>query len=466
MDSNSTVGAELRALGRKWERLTEVPESPRSLMNVIEYSLGSQRKAEVYVNRLLRYFLDPEEPHGMGTEFLRAFLDALPDDCGFREGIYDLSAVSVDDQVSVTEVADGTTTSTGIVDLVIEVPNEWFLVIELKFSAKDTQTEFYYRDATAVGGRPKADYESGTYYLYVHQQDEPEANEPNFANWTWSALSNEVLEPFLVANASRFPQRTVAQLHEFNDDIGTISGMTDHEENEREKVALYLDHYEAITDVSEAFDQAWERFTDEWGTRLGDRLEEDGSCSYSNPQEHVTAVEIDRQSSTRGTWNFRSSSSDWGMIFKDGWWRHTDDLAGMRRSRPDDRSDVRIGFHHRLGRNRDLAIEARTLKIYFRNMGANDQSFIDSFSNAFDEREAEIAALLPDSAEVTGYKKDKLVATYDIEAGTHEDFFAAYTAALKRAFLDLVVANEDLIEVIDEAFSESIAEVYDVSVDS
>ena len=52
----------------------------------------------------------------------------------------------------------------------------------------------------------------------------------------------------------------------------------------------------------------------------------------------------------------RSSSSDWGTIFKDGWWQHTDELEGIIYERPDDRNDVRIGFHHRLGRNRDLAV--------------------------------------------------------------------------------------------------------------
>ncbi|MWG34545.1 hypothetical protein [Halomarina oriensis] len=65
----------LRALSERWEVITERPGSPRSTMNVVEYGLGKRRRAEVYVNRLLRYLLDPEEPHGMDTEFLDASFD-------------------------------------------------------------------------------------------------------------------------------------------------------------------------------------------------------------------------------------------------------------------------------------------------------------------------------------------------------------------------------------------------------
>jgi hypothetical protein len=430
-------------------------------MNVIEYSLGNQRKAEVYINRFLKYLLDPEEPHGMGTELLRAFLDSLPAECEFQEDTYDLSDVVVDEQVWVTENEEGTEVSSGIVDLFIEVPNEWFLMIELKFSAEDTQTEFYYRDATHVGGVPKKDYESGTYYLYLHPHNRNTANEPEFSNWTWRALSRDVLEPFIIENGSRYPQRTVAQLHEFKDDIANITGMTEQQENEREKIALYLEHYDAVRDISSSFDEAWERFTDEWAPRLGKTLENNGRGSSSNVGEHVTQFDLSRKDGEVERWNFRSSSSDWGMIFKEGWWRHTDELGGSIQGRPDDRNDVRIGLHHRLGRNRDDAIGERTLKVYFRNMGANDQKFIDAFSERFDAKGQAIDDALPGRADITGNKKDKIVVSYDIDAH-NQDFFSAYVAALETAYVELVADNEHLISLIDTIFTESLAEVYEL----
>lgn len=43
----------LRNFARRWEQINEIPESPRSLLSVIEHSLGRRRKTEVYVNRML-----------------------------------------------------------------------------------------------------------------------------------------------------------------------------------------------------------------------------------------------------------------------------------------------------------------------------------------------------------------------------------------------------------------------------
>lgn len=50
-------------------------------------------------------------------------------------------------------------------DLVLDIPYEWFL-IELKFSAAETGTEFYSR-ATHLDSVAVDDYESGQYYLLV-----------------------------------------------------------------------------------------------------------------------------------------------------------------------------------------------------------------------------------------------------------------------------------------------------------
>jgi len=94
-----------------------------------------------------------------------------------------------------------------------------------QISAEDTQTEFYRQDVTHIDGVPKDDYESGAYYLYLHQDDRPDANDPEFSNWTWTAFVETVLTDFIVENAPRYPQRTVVQLHEFADDIRSITGM-------------------------------------------------------------------------------------------------------------------------------------------------------------------------------------------------------------------------------------------------
>jgi hypothetical protein len=465
---------DLRSLNRKWEEITDVPETPRSVMNVIEHSLGSQRKAEVYTNRLLRYFLDPEEPHGMETEFLKAFLEGLPDECGFDEDTYDLSNVEVDDQVIVSKTVeeDGheEKVSTGEVDLVIESPNEWFVLIELKFSAGEnnlrgeglSQTENYY-DASHIDGNPTEEYESGQYYLYLHQHDKPSAEEDEFSNWTWKDLIDGVLEKFIVENSPRYPQRTVAQLREFVDDLQEISGMTERQESEREKIELYLEHYDAIKDVTDTFDERWGEFTDEWANRLAERLRGDDVVRYLEPEgvtsNKTAVVELNDEDAT--TWVFRAKSSQWAYLFKKGWWRRTDNLNKINDRPSDDGNDVRVGFHHHLGKNsRENAIRDNELIFYFRNTGSNDREFKDTFEQEFYSRDEELASSFPEVAEITGNKLNMSEAVYDIRVDAHDDFFEAYIAALQRAFEDHVVENERLVSLLDDACEDAIDEVY------
>ena len=487
---DSGLKSELWDLEQQWEQITDVPETPRSLMNVVEYGLGSNRRAEVYINRLLRYFLDPEEPHGLQREFLKAFLNGLPDECAFDEDTHDLSSANVDEQVYVRMTADenptGDTERTGSVDLVLEAPNEWFLMTEIKFWAGEnnvgseglSQTEFYY-EAPRFGGQLKEEYESG-YYIYMYPSEEPEAEEDGFTNWTWESFLDDVFWEFLRKNSPRYPQRTVAQLREFNDDVEEIANMTDQQANQREKIELYLEHYDAIKDVSETFDTRWETFTDEWGNRLGETLETEGEVDLHrwNPNGSSNN-EIDRQMSAclnevedPGLWSFlapnpetldrandpdlwvfRAKKDDWAHVFKYGWWKWTDGLADRIDSGGD---DVRIGFHHRLGRNRDLAVGDHTLKFYFRNMGGNEQDFIDEFCENFYQREKEIDALVPPSAEVTGNKRNMIKAKYGIPVEHHDTFFEAYIAALKQAFVEHIAENEELVTEISSAYDESL----------
>lgn len=239
MGAQSDLRSQLIEFEDKWRHITATPESPRTLMNVIEYTLGKQIRGEVYVTRLLRYLLDPEEPHGMGDEFLRAFLDELRahqrragvEDRVFSEDVYDLSDVDVDDQVGLgIGAADGNSRdSSGLVDIVVDAPNEWFALIELKFSATEnnrfgdgpSQTEAYSR-ATHVGEQPKDEYESGGYYVYLHRQDTAVSADPAFTDWTWSSFIDHTLADFIATNGSRYPHRTVVQLQELQDDIRTF----------------------------------------------------------------------------------------------------------------------------------------------------------------------------------------------------------------------------------------------------
>lgn len=232
-NDDSGLAADLQTLDRTWRSIISSPDEPRSTMNVIEYGLGEQRRAEVYVNRLLRYLLDPTEPHGMGADFLNAFLQALPETAEFDEDTLDLSDVRVTEQVPIDDRTDPGA-STGYADLVFDIPNEWFLLVELKFSAEETGTEFYSR-ATHVDGVAVDNYESGRYYLFFHQHDRPQASSSTFANQSWRTFVRGVLDDFLTENALRYPQRTTTQLHDLRDDLQSITNMTSHSAADQKK---------------------------------------------------------------------------------------------------------------------------------------------------------------------------------------------------------------------------------------
>ncbi len=443
-ETDPDLQTELKTLTDHWERIVEVPETPRSVMSVIEYSLGAQRRAEVYVNSLLRYFLDPDAPHGMREELLRTFLNELPAETEFTEDIHDLSKVQVADQVSIRNTSKPAGDTPGYVDLVIEAPNEWFLLVEIKFGAGEnnldgpgaSQTEFYYR-ATHFDDQPKSDFESGHYYLFIHPDDEPPARECEFTNWTWEEITSSLIEPFLLENAPRYPHRTVVQLRELLDDVQEIIGMTEHQATQQEKIELYLDHYEAIQDVRAAFEDRWEAFAENWPNRLRQALENDG---------------ID----TTG-WHFRAHNIDWGHIFKHGWWRRQSDLESI--SDRDVGNDARVQLIHRLEGNREAALGDRTLYFYFRNAGSNDQTFIEAFDENFTNAETEIQNQLPDASELTGEKRNLIEAEYDIRVDENNDFFEAYIEALKRAFIDHVTENDELVAELDSVYEDAI-EIY------
>ena len=307
-----------------------------------------------------------------------------------------------------------------------------------------SQTEFYYAESELEGHWDE--YESG-YHLYMHSSNQAEAEEEAFANWTWEDFLDDVFEGFVQENAPRYPQRTVAQLREFSDDIKEIVRMTDQQANEREQVELYLDHYDAIEGVRDTFNDRWERFTKEWGSLLGEALEKESEADGNDwnarvvkyedlceevkdhldevdNRDHWTFVETNYGSSDKESdselWVFRATHPDWAYIFKYGWWKRTDTL----RNRIDrDSPDARVGFVHRMERKRDLALRDHTLGFNFRNMGANPQEFASDFSEEFDRRENEngkISRHTPQPEAITGNKGNKIKATYNISVDHHD----------------------------------------------
>lgn len=455
-NDDSGLAADLQTLDREWRSIISSPAEPRSTMNVIEYGLGEQRRAEVYVNRLMRYLLDPAEPHGMGADFLEAFLQGLPATAAFDEDTLDLSDVRVTEQVPIDDREDPDA-STGYADLVLDIPNEWFLLVELKFSAEETGTEFYSR-ATHVDGVAVDEYGSGQYYLFLHQHDRPQASSDTFANQSWRTFVSDVLDDFLTENALRYPQRTTTQLHDLRDDLQSITNMTTNSASDQEKIALYLEHVDAIEDVQAVFDDAWESYATVWDRDVAQLLTDTEPEVHRLEGEHYPEVSVSRPDRDDERWIFRANGGDWQHVFKYGWYKHETSLEKLA-DRAEDSNDLRIGFYHRMGRNRDLATREQKLKFSFRNMGSNPTAFRDIYAELFYDRRNEFEELLGDTEGlVTGNKLTLIEATYDIPVDSYEDYFDAYTAALHEAFGDLICTEPDLIQLMGETFERAVAE--------
>lgn len=445
------LSTRLARLTQSLDAISEVPEQPRSTMDVIEYGLGNQQRAEVYVNRLLTYFLDPTASHGMGEEFLRRFLQELPASLRFDEDLYDLSDVRVNEQVS---IEDGETRK--YPDVVVDVPGEWFLLIELKFSAAETGTEFY-GQAPQLGDQIVAEYESGHYYLYLHQRDKPTASSSAFANWTWLSFVEAVLDTLLTDDAPRYPQRTAAQLHELKDDLASITGMSDKETATNEKIELFIEHADAIEAVSTAFDEAWESYSERWDERLADALVEAYSDDVQGHLENTyPEVTVNRADAEGDRWILRATGGDWQHLHKYGWYKHAETFENLA-DRAEGNNDLRIGFYHRMGKHRDAAIHDQKLHVMFRNMGSNPSEFKDIYSDRFDIETDRIREMLAETnATLTGNKLTKITATYELPVDSTGDFFEAYTKALREAFDELIIDQPELIQLLDTTFEDAI----------
>lgn len=479
MSDETDVATSLRRLTTEWEQISEIPATPLSTMAVIEHSLGSQRKAEEYVNRFLRYFLNPEAPHGMREEFLRGFLRSLPVESEFIRDSRDLAEVNVKDQVPIrrgdTDEKTGdedinndgeetddeviTDDEKGIVDLVIQAPNDWYLIVELKFYAGEnnlrgeglSQTEYYY-DADRVEDTPKSTYDLGGEYVYLYPEEEDPSRECGFTDWTWEDFVQDFLSGFLARNTVRYPQRTTSQLQAFDTDIRDLIGMDRNEPDNDEKFGLYIEHYEAITDVAETFESEWERFGNNWPDELHRRLEADEQ--------------------TTDEWTFYQKTSDWAHLFKDGWWKALVDVDSTTTldelpnvdTRADHLDDLRISLVHRMENNLDQVIQHDTLKLHFRNCGSNPRPFRKAFQKTIEDSKGEIEELLPDAededfsgieATFTNKMTEFIRVDYKINRQDNDDLRDAYVDALERASKELLFDRPALLEAIEGAYEEA-----------
>lgn len=231
--------------------------------------------------------------------------------------------------------------------------------------------------------------------------------------------------------------------------------MNDRSSTTEEKVELFLEHVDAITDVTDTFQEEWEDYSERWGVAMQESLAHESVEPDRETEAGYPTVSVDRDDD-RERWILEDSGGDWQHVYKHGWVRNIDG-SDVLEHRPDDKEALRIGFYHRMGSNRDQALIDRDLVFNFRCMGSNPSAFSDIYKDHFDaEIDCVRSSLEGTNATITGNKLTLVSATYPIDVDAHETYFDAYTAALNDAFVDLVVERPELVSLFTDLFEDSL----------
>ena len=419
--------------------LPETDEPPSTTLQIIR-----TRQQEQDWQRLLFHYLSPDKPHGLDSALLEHLLSALSErsDLDFTFSQFDLADIQVEQEVTISNGRRP--------DAVIWASEDWFICWELKVGASEDEDQTRdYVDAEAFSSINLEKEEvpaDGHHYIYLAPDgSSPEANGFVPVSWKWIG---EEIQTFLAESQGKYPGRTIAQLETL---IGTIQSelqMTDYQENQQEKVELYVEHYNELSEVQQVFDDQWEQFRNTWGSRLIQNLDNAVMVDSPDIQDGNLMAEITMGDTTKRKWKLWQDT-DWAAIRPPNWRTGLDGIEGS----------PRIYFHHRLGdRYKPVAVGDRKLKFWLRNESyKSPDSFYENCAQKF-KSDDQIPNLLPARTTRTGNKTNVLEATYDINVDSHSDFFEAYISALSLAMDEHVISNPELINRIDELYNETLEE--------
>lgn len=434
----------LENLTQRLEMLPGVRKLPPTTLQL----LGQARQEQDW-QQFLFYFLDPTAAHGFDHGPLKRILSGLAeqDRVDFSFSPFDLDDVHV-----ATEVV----TSNGRrPDAVIWVPDNWFICWELKVDAAegtDQTADYLAADAFDSITVDKSDIPpDNLHYVYLAPNEAAQPTADAFVPITWVWVC-QMLSEFRANTHGGYPARSTAQLEDFTSTIHQELTMTEYEENQQAKVELFLDHYDAITEIQQAFDSRWDEFTNTWGDRLVRESPAITAIDDSAVPDRFTAAHVQLPNGDDRLWTFAQSRADWGWLFPRNWWRRVEDGSPIFDSGAD---GARVGFLHRLNWHRESVVSDRKLIFYLRNAPASDDAFYTGFAERFNT-DAEIDDNLPAHTRCPGRKSNVLESTYDLSSQSSENLFEAYTAALAEALDDHVISNPELMSAVDRIYDETV----------
>lgn len=419
MVSSDELTERFRDLRVSLDALPEVSEPPKPMLRI----LGSTRSEQTW-NTLLAYFLDPSQPHGFGADLLKQFLDKATavTDCDIEYYHRDLEQVTVETEV--------TSPQDNRLDIVIRVPERWFVCLECKVDASEghRQTQRYIED-THLGSEPKERYPGNHHYLFLSKQYTADSAADGFADIYW----RDVVEAFqnkLQVSRGQYPTRSVSQLDDFLSTVISVTNMADDdfEQTQKEKVRLLGEYRDDIDELLEAAESLRQRAVDEWPQLFRAQL----------------ADELWTEE-----WTTRSEPREWGCLFQHGWYLDDDNLEPTTVAEETHGSTgFRLHFNH-LIRNEE-SFSRGTLTYRLRTPTA--VPLRDAFYEAYhtDRWQAELQPLFDEKGiENIGNKKNYMRKTYDVDhSGLPESYFQTLATAFEE--------HLEVAEVIDQILADAI----------
>jgi hypothetical protein len=247
-----------------------------------------QSQQERYWQSLLVYFLDPDNPHGFGSDVLTAFLEAIAahPDTAFDTPVHDTTQVTIQSEVP---------TGSGPVDLLLALDDEWFLCIELKVASPETGNQTVrYATAPTIGDIVVSEHAGTAEYVYLAPEPAPAPSSGEFVDISWRHVVDQ-LEHVLQGSQGLYPAKSSAQLADYLDTIKRALNMTDLDGISTE-TALYTEHYELIDQLTEAYESDKQR--------LFQALEE----------AFFAATDVDQ-----ADWSVNNPNTNYVNFYKDDW---------------------------------------------------------------------------------------------------------------------------------------------------
>lgn len=424
MATSDDLRGRLRELRTSLEALPEVSEPPKPTLRI----LGSMR-AEQKWNRLLAYFLNPNQPHGFEADLLKTFLEKVAQETDLDVDYYhrDFENITIESEV--------TSPQNNRLDILIRTPGEWFICIESKVQASEgtRQTQRYVED-THIGNEQKKEYpEDCMHYLFISKEYTPDSAADGFEDVYWRHIV-EAFQRHLNLSHGQYPRRSVSQLEDFLSTVITVTNMEDDEfeQIQKEKIKLLSEYRNDFEELFEAAETLRQRSIDEWPELFLNELDD---------------------SLWTDDWHYRYEDyREYGCLFRGGWYLDDDALKPtIDHEETQGPTGFRLHFNHMIRREDSFAKGELTYGLRCPTRVDLRDEFYNLYNSA--KWQNQLGPLL-EEREITnkGNKSNYMVKNYDVDqSGLPESYFQTLAFAFEE---HLPVA-----EVVDDILEEAVENV-------